>query len=114
MSLSLFFDYLGVRLNGAKAGDREITIAAHFPDVRDEWTLLVRNGALSHRHSIAGDADATPTIDRADLDAIVLRTTTLPALLKAGKATLDGDADAVHDFLGLLDDFDFWFDIVTP
>ena len=50
--------------------------------------------------------------------AIVLSATAavigIGALLEAGTVTLDGDADAVHDFLGLLDDFEFWFDIVTP
>ena len=114
MSLDLFFDYLAVRLNGAQAGDREITIACRFPDVGQEWTLLIRNGALSQRHGIAAGADATLTVARSDLDAIVLGETKLPALLDAGAVTLEGDASAVHDFLGLLDDFDFWFDIVTP
>ncbi|MDO8188150.1 alkyl sulfatase dimerization domain-containing protein [Conexibacter sp. JD483] len=114
MSLTLFFDYLGVRLNGAKAGDREIAIACDIPDLGEQWTLLVRNGALSERRGLADGADATLTVARADLDAIILGTATLPDLLAAGTVTLDGDAGAVRDFLGLLDEFDFWFDIVTP
>ncbi len=31
-----------------------------------------------------------------------------------GSVTIDGNGDAFAAFLGLLDDFDFWFNIVTP
>jgi alkyl sulfatase BDS1-like metallo-beta-lactamase superfamily hydrolase len=27
---------------------------------------------------------------------------------------LDGDANALHDFIGLLDTFELWFNIITP
>lgn len=114
MGLELYFDYLAVRLDGARAGDRRITIGCAFPDVDERWTLMVRHGTLSHRPGIADDADAVLTIDRRDLDDIVLGATTLQAMVEGGRATLAGDAGAVRDFVALLDDFEFWFDIVTP
>lgn len=48
------------------------------------------------------------------MDVVVLRETTLADEVAGGGITIDGDADAFEDFLGLLDDFEFWFDIVTP
>ena len=46
-STDLFLDFLGMRLNGSKAGDRRIPLVLTMPDVGEAWTLMVRNGALS-------------------------------------------------------------------
>ena len=54
------------------------------------------------------------TLTRAALDAIVLGRSTFQALAADGSLRIEGDAAAFADFLGLLDTFEFWFDIVTP
>jgi alkyl sulfatase BDS1-like metallo-beta-lactamase superfamily hydrolase len=114
MSTELFVDYLGMRLNGSKAGDRAITLALTLPDVGEEWTLLVCNGALSHRTGAAADADAHVTITRANLNGVILGTASLTDQIADGRAHIEGDQQALLDFIGLLDTFAFWFDIVTP
>ena len=114
MDMPLFFDYLGMRLNGAKAGDRRSTLVCVLPDIEETWTLLLRHGTLSHRQGAEPDADATLTIERSDLNEVILGKTKLADLLKDGKAEIDGDEQALHDLLDLLDEFEFWFNIVTP
>ncbi|HWH20357.1 MAG TPA: alkyl sulfatase C-terminal domain-containing protein, partial [Solirubrobacterales bacterium] len=114
MTTQLFWDYLAMRLNGAEAGDRRITLVCELPDIEELWTLMLRHGTLSHRAGAEEGADATVTIDRADLNRVILKGATLEELLGDGTARIDGDAAALHDLLGLLDDFDFWFNIVTP
>ena len=114
MSTELFLDYISVRLNGARAGDRRITIAVELPDVGEAWTLIVRHGALSHRAQGTTDADASLVIDRSTLDEVIAGTSALADLIAAGRAKVVGDEAALHDFIGLLDEFEFWFDIVTP
>jgi alkyl sulfatase BDS1-like metallo-beta-lactamase superfamily hydrolase len=114
MSTALFLDYLAVRLNGSKAGDRPITLGLALSDVGESWTLIVRNGALSHRVGIDPDADATLTIDRSDLDEVILGTAPIADQIADGRAKLKGDDQALRDFIGLLDDFEFWFNIATP
>jgi alkyl sulfatase BDS1-like metallo-beta-lactamase superfamily hydrolase len=114
MSLDLFLDYLAVRLNGAKAGDRAITLVLTLPDLGDTRTVMVRNGALSYRDGAAGDAHAQITIDRANLDDVILGVAPLTDQIADGRASVEGDEWALHDFVALLDDFEFWFDIVTP
>jgi alkyl sulfatase BDS1-like metallo-beta-lactamase superfamily hydrolase len=114
MSTQLFFDYLGMRLNGSEAGDRTITLGLTMPDVGESWTLMLRNGALSHREGAADDAVATVTIDRAHLNEIILGVTRLADQISSGTATVDGDERGLDDFVALLDEFEFWFDIVTP
>ena len=114
MSAPLFFDYLGMRLNGQRAGDRRITIGCVFGDVGESWTLILRNGALSHRVGVDPGADATVTLDRADLNAVILGTAPLLDQIADGRASVDGDERALHDLIDLLDEFEFWFNIVTP
>ncbi len=114
MSTALFLDYLAVRLDGSKAGDRTMTLALELTDVGESWTLMVRNGALSHRASDTPDADVRVTISRADLNEVILGTAPLADQIADGRAKLDGDQQILHDFVALLDDFEFWFNIVTP
>ncbi len=114
MSTELFFDYLAVRLNGSKAGDRAMTLGLTLTDVGESWTLMVRNGALSHRAGAADDAEVTVRIARSDLDTVILGAAPLTGQIADGRAQLDGDEQVLHDFVALLDDFEFWFNIVTP
>jgi alkyl sulfatase BDS1-like metallo-beta-lactamase superfamily hydrolase len=114
MEMPLFFDFLGMRLNGAEAGDRASTIVCDLPDVEETWTVMLRHGTLSHHPGPEKGADATLTIERSDLNRVILKEASLEDLLSAGTAKVDGDAQALHDLLGLLDDFEFWFNIVTP
>ena len=114
MSPELFFDYLGVRLNGAKAGGRRITINIRFPDLDADYTLMVRNGALSHRSRARDSADVTVMVDRARFNDVILGQVTLADQIADGTAQLDGDENVLHEFIALLDTFEFWFNIVTP
>ncbi len=114
MSPKLFFDYLGVRLNGAKAGGKKITINARFPDIDADYTLMVRNGALTHRAGHHDNPDASVIVDRSKFNDVILGQASLADQIADGTAQLQGDQDALHQFVSLLDTFEFWFNIVTP
>ena len=115
MSLEMFFDYLGVRLNGEEAAGKKIILNLDIPDTQQKYTMAVENGALSYsadRHAAKADADVT--IPRTVLNGIVLGTTTLADQVKAGKVVIKGKKEAVDEFVAMLDTFDFWFNIVEP
>jgi len=114
MSLDLFLDYLGVRLNGPRAAERDLAIGLELTDQNATWTLLVRNGALSHRPGIADGADVTVAISRSALDSVILGDATIEELGKTGDVDIRGDSAVLERFVALLDTFEFWFDIVTP
>jgi alkyl sulfatase BDS1-like metallo-beta-lactamase superfamily hydrolase len=114
MSVELFFDYLGVRLNGPKAAEKDLTLGLHFPDLDEAWTLLVRNGTLSHRPGAADGTDVQLKMTRTDLNEVILGSATVADLIASGKAEIAGDASVLQQFVGLLDTFEFWFNIVTP
>ena len=48
------------------------------------------------------------------LDRIELREVTAEQAIAAGDMKVEGNEQVVSDFLGLLDKFPFWFNIVTP
>jgi alkyl sulfatase BDS1-like metallo-beta-lactamase superfamily hydrolase len=115
MSLDLFLDYLGTRIDSAKAGTRHLVINMVFPDAGETWLLELENGALSHRaDASAKNADATVTMNRSVLKGIALGKTTLQEATGAGDVAVTGDARALPDLIAMLDTYEFWFNIVTP
>jgi alkyl sulfatase BDS1-like metallo-beta-lactamase superfamily hydrolase len=114
LSLDSFFDLLGVRLNGPRAEGKTISINWNFTDVGEQYALNLENAALTHTHGLAEDAQASLTLTRATLDAIVLKQTTFAEQAMAGKIAVAGDSSKLIELLGLLDDFDPMFEIVAP
>jgi alkyl sulfatase BDS1-like metallo-beta-lactamase superfamily hydrolase len=115
MSLDLFFNYLGVRLNGAKAGGIRIALNWVFTDTRDEVALLLSNGTLSHVLGCTHEhADATVTLTRAALDRFILGEARLDDEATSGEITVAPDVGPLDQLLALLDDFSLWFNIIEP
>lgn len=73
VSNDLFFDFLGVRLNAAKAEGKKMAINWNFTDSSEQFVLTLENSALTHIAGRQPDADATVTLNRATLDAITLK-----------------------------------------
>jgi alkyl sulfatase BDS1-like metallo-beta-lactamase superfamily hydrolase len=115
MSLDLFFNYLGVRLNGEQAGGTELTLNWVFTDTGEQVLLRLSNGTLSHVIGRIDDsADTTITLTRAALNRFILGETTLDAEAEAGEIEVVPDIAPLDTLLGLLDEFNLWFNIVEP
>ena len=113
--LDMFFDYLGVRLNGDKAQGKTIVLNWKFTDTKQDFVLNLENSALTHVEGVqAPNADATLTLTRATLDAISLQQTTFPAAMQAGQIKVAGNPAKVGEMLGLLETFPNMFPIVEP
>jgi len=115
MSLDLFFDYLGVRLNGEKAEGRRLVINWIFPDLDRGYVLNLENCALTYLADRQSDeADATVTLERAALDRLVLRELGFAEAIQRGVVTVAGDAHKVIELFDLLDGFTLMFDVIEP
>ena len=114
MSLELFFDYLGVRLNADKADDATMALNFDFgPD--GKYLLELENGVLNNTaDKQSANADASVTLSRDSLNKIVLGETTLDKAIADASVKIEGNADKLNQLVSMLDDFDFWFSIVTP
>ena len=115
LSLDLFFDFLGVRLNGEKAEGKTIVVNWTFPDTGERYALTLQNCALTYlgdRHAEA--PDAAVTLDRATLNRVILREVALPEAMAQGLVKVEGNAMKVAELFGLLDDFSMNFNVVEP
>jgi len=115
LNLDLFFDFLGVRLNGTKAQGKTIVLNWEFCDTAQRYTLTLQNCALTYladRH--AESADATVTLDRATLNRVILHELALPEAVAAGLVRIAGDGTKIAELFALLDDFTIAFEVVEP
>ena len=115
MSLTLLFNYLAVRLNGPRAAGNELTINFEFTDTKEKAVLELANGSLNHTigREQAG-ADATVRLARPALDRVILGETTLPDEARAGEIAVDPEIAPLERLVALLDDFEYWFNIIEP
>lgn len=115
MDTGLLFDYLGVRLNAEKAEGEDLSINLVLPDRNEQYLLELKN---SHLNNIKGvqkeNAGQTVTIDRADLNRLLLKEVSPVRLVLEGKLKSSGNPLLLAKLFGMLDDFEFWFDIATP
>jgi alkyl sulfatase BDS1-like metallo-beta-lactamase superfamily hydrolase len=115
MSLEMFFDLLAVRLIGPNAAGKTLVFNANFTDIGEQYLLVVENCVLNYaKGKQSAEADATLTMTRAALNEIVLGEATLAEKTAVGEARIEGDPAKLVEFLSLLDNFEFWFNIVTP
>lgn len=114
MTPEMLFDYLAVRLNGPAAAGKKISLNLNFTDLDKHYNLRVENGVLNYRDQAADNADASLTLKMSTLLGIQMGQGTLEQKIKAGEVKLQGQPQAFSDFTGLLDNFNFWFNIVTP
>jgi alkyl sulfatase BDS1-like metallo-beta-lactamase superfamily hydrolase len=115
MPLELFFDYLSIRLNGPKAEGKTIKMNLTLPDTKDKYLLVVQYGALQyHKNQQAKNADVSLALDRATLNRIIAGQLKVEQGVTGGTIKLDGDSKRFEEFVGLLDTFDPWYQVVMP
>jgi linear primary-alkylsulfatase len=115
LTVEMLFDYLAVRLNGPKAEGKAIVINWTFTDTGERHALTLENSALTSRSKThASKADATLTLTRQTLEAVMLRQTTFPEAVRSGEIKVEGDAGKLAELLRLFDDFAVMFEVVEP
>ncbi|MCS3409325.1 alkyl/aryl-sulfatase [Serratia sp. AKBS12] len=115
MTPEMFFDYLGVHINGEKAAKAHIVLNFDFGEQDGKYKIELENGVLNHTaNAEAKEADATITLSRDALNRIVLKEHTLKEEQDKGDVKITGNAEKLNELLGYMDKFDFWFNIVTP
>lgn len=115
VSIDLAFDFLGVRLNAAKAEGKRIVINWTFTDLNETYVMNLENSALTHRAGkLADDADAGVRLTRATLDAITLKQRTFLGSVVTGDVGISGNPLKLRELFGLLDEFTADFEIVEP
>jgi alkyl sulfatase BDS1-like metallo-beta-lactamase superfamily hydrolase len=115
LPVDVFFDLLAIRLNGPKAQGKRMILNWVFTDIGETVVLNLENAALTHRmRQAAPNADATLTLTRKILNAIMLQQTTFPEAAAKGQIKIEGNTDSLLELLSLFDTFTPAFAIVEP
>ncbi|CAD5109818.1 alkyl/aryl-sulfatase [Zestomonas carbonaria] len=114
MTPEMLFDYLAVRLNGPKAAGKKLTLNMDFTDLGKRYALYVENGVLNYSSKPADKADASLTLTKVAMDDVQMGNATLEQQIADGKLKIEGNKEAFSEFMGLLDTYEFWFNVVTP
>ncbi len=114
MTPELLFDFMAVRLNAEKATGKVFSINVDFTDIDSHHTLTVENAVLNHTHKQIKKPDVSLSMTMDTMNSIQLKELTFDKAIKSGKVKLKGDKAVFNGFLGMIDDFKFWFNIVTP
>ncbi|MBJ9321678.1 alkyl/aryl-sulfatase [Citrobacter portucalensis] len=115
MSPEMFFDYLAVHMNGEKAANAQAVFNVDLGADGGKYKLELENGVLNHSADAqASNADASITLNRATLNKIILKEESLKQAEEKGDVQISGNHAKLDEFLGYLDSFDFWFNMVTP
>ena len=86
-----------------------------FGDSGGQYLVELENGVLNHTADRQAEAaDATVTLARGTLNDIILKQTTLADAISAGEVNISGDRAKLDELISYLDNFEFWFNIVTP
>ncbi len=115
LTLSELFDALAVRLNGPEAAGKRTVANFHFSDSDSDYLVTLANGVLNHavgKH--ASDADVNVKLTRRGFLGMAMAGVPVESLIESQTIQVDGDVDALVELIGLLDRFEFWFNIVTP
>lgn len=112
-STEMFLDYLGVQMDSRKAEGMAFKINLVTPDNGERFIVELSNATLT---TIAGyqapDADLTLTIDRRDLEDLMIGAATFPEKVAAGKATLAGNPQVLAQLASTMVKFDGWFEVL--
>lgn len=114
MPPEMLFDYLAVRILPEKAAGKAFVMNINFTDLDEKYSLYVENSVLNHTKKLAKKPDMSLDLTKATLDDVQLGNVTLEKAIADGTIKIDGDPNVLKDFVSMLDNFNFWFNIVTP
>ncbi|NND53660.1 MAG: MBL fold metallo-hydrolase, partial [Gammaproteobacteria bacterium] len=113
LTTSQWWDAVAIRVDSAKADGINFKLNFVTPDNGEQLVVEMSNGTLTNIVGyMASDADATLTINRADLVPVMMQQTTLASQIQDGKATVTGNMLVLVQLQSTLVAFDPLFEIM--
>ncbi len=113
MTTGLFLDFLGIMMDSRKTEGMEFTINLVTPDNGERFVVELSNATLTNIEGYqAEDADLTLTINRADLEQVMMGAKTLVAQIEDGTAKVDGNLDVLNQLASTMVHFEVGFEVL--
>ena len=92
MSTDMWLDFLGISVDPRKADGMNFTINLVTPDNGEKYAIEMSNGTLTNiEGEQAKKPDLTITVDRAELNRVMMGVASFDDLIASGKAKFEGD-----------------------
>ncbi|VAW04231.1 Alkyl sulfatase and related hydrolases, MBL-fold metallo-hydrolase superfamily, partial [hydrothermal vent metagenome] len=113
LTTEMFFDSLAIRLDSTRVEGVEFVANITHPDTGEELVVELSNATLTTQAGFqATDPDVTVTIDRADLEDVMVGAVTFTDQIATGVATVDGDITGLQAMFEALIEFDLLFELL--
>jgi alkyl sulfatase BDS1-like metallo-beta-lactamase superfamily hydrolase len=113
MPTELWLEYLAIRLDSRKAEGSHFVLNLLTPDNGQQFVVELSNAVLtSIKGQQAANPDLTLTLNRTDLEPVMMGQATFAGQVASGKAKLVGDRQVFDRLDGMLDRFDVGFEIL--
>ena len=113
MSTDRWLDFLGIRMDSRKAEGMRFTVNLVTPDNGEKYAVEMSNSTLTNIKGVqAKNPDLTITVNRTDLDLVMMGVSTFEDLQAAGKAKFEGDRKPYEQLKAILVQFDPLFEIM--
>ena len=113
MSTENWLDFLGISVDPKKAEGMAFVINLATPDNGEKYLVEMSNATLTNIKGVqAKKPDLTITLNRTELDQVMMGVSTFDDLIKAGKAKFEGDRKPYEQLKGILVTFTPNFEIL--
>jgi alkyl sulfatase BDS1-like metallo-beta-lactamase superfamily hydrolase len=113
MSTDLWLDFLGIRLDGTKVAGKHFVINFVTPDNGEKYVVEMSNSTLTNiKGHQAKKADLTITMNRSDLEAVMMGKASFDDQINNGKAKLVGNREPYDLLKNSLIWFNMGFEIL--
>ena len=113
MDTGLFLDFLAIMMDSRQAEGMAFTINLITPDNSEQFVVELSNATLTNIEGYqVDDADLTLTIDRADLEQVMMGAKSLADQIADGTATFEGDLSVLQQLGSTMVHFEVGFEIL--
>jgi len=113
MTTSQWWDAVATRVDSALADGNDYIVNFITPDTGQTFVIEMSSGTLINIEGfLAEDPDATITINRTDLNTVIMGQATLPEQLQNGIGSIEGDASVLLSLASVLTVFDPGFEVM--
>ena len=113
MSTGMWLDFLGISMDPKRAADLSFTMNLVTPDNGEKFLVELSNATFTNiQGQQAKNPTLTITINRSDLNQIMMGVSSFDAMAKSGKAKFEGNAEPFTQFGKLLVSFTPDFEIL--
>ena len=113
MGTGLFLDFIGIRMDSTKAEGLEFKINLVTPDNGEKYIVELSNATLTNIEGYqADDADLTITINRSDLEQVMMGAKSLAAQIEDGTAKVQGNREVLKQLASAMIVFEVGFEIL--